>query len=332
MTSSHLSPLRSQMMVVLDSALREHVAKLRISEDGLWQMAAQAMGWQTDHAEASGKRIRPLLCLLVAGATPADWQAALPAACAVELIHSFSLVHDDIQDASHFRRGYPTVWKTFGSAQAINAGDALFTLAFSALADAPSTMVSRLLKITSAACIRLTQGQFLDMAFELAHQTSLTQYQEMIDGKTAALIETACRLGAASANAATDREEAFARFGRSLGLAFQAHDDYLGIWGDPAETGKSTASDLLSRKKSLPILFGLQQSSEFQSLLAAEPVEPHLPALLRELEACGAREHTLEQARSWTEEAFTALHAATPAGECGAALEELARSLLNRSR
>jgi geranylgeranyl diphosphate synthase type I len=145
-------------------------------------------------------------------------------------------------------------------------------------------------------------------------------------------MEAACRLGAIAADAAPAREESFARFGRALGLAFQAQDDFLGVWGDPAETGKSAASDLTTRKKSLPILFGLQQSPAFRQRLAADPVEPNLPALLCELEACGAKQHTLDQAHSWTTAAFAALQAAAPVGECGEALQELAASLLERSR
>jgi geranylgeranyl diphosphate synthase, type I len=332
MTSSPLATFRQQCMPELDAALRQLVARLRQPDDGLWRMACHAMGWQPDGAESGGKRIRPLLALLVAGAVPADWRRALPGACAVELIHAFSLVHDDIQDGSDLRRGRPAVWRAFGTPHAINAGDALFTMAFAALAEAPPQAAARMLETAADTCVRLTQGQYLDMAYEQANTASLAQYQEMIEGKTAALIEASCRLGAIAADAAPAREESFARFGHSLGLAFQAQDDFLGVWGNPAETGKSAASDLITRKKSLPILFGLQQSPVFQKQMAVDPLESNLPALLHELEACGAKQHTLDQAHSWTKAAFAALQAAAPVGECGMALEELAAALLERSR
>jgi geranylgeranyl diphosphate synthase, type I len=331
MTNSPRLDLTAEMLCALDASLRGVVLRLQTQENGLWQMASYAMGWHPDNPSGGGKRIRPLLALLVAGSLPADWRAALPAACAVELIHAFSLVHDDIQDNSELRRGAPTLWRKFGVAHAINAGDALYTLAFSALADMPAPS-PRILEILAGACIRLTQGQYLDMQFERAEQTTLAQYEAMIDGKTAALIETAARLGAISAGASAEREAWFAQFGRGLGLAFQAQDDYLGIWGTATETGKSAASDLLSRKKSLPILHGLQQSPEFGPLLASEPLEPALPKLMALLEQCGAREFTLQQARQWTERAFESLDAASPSGESAAALKALAHSLLGRSR
>jgi geranylgeranyl diphosphate synthase type I len=123
MTSPALDSLGTRLLAELDTALRETVARLRHSDDGLWKMACYAMGWHADGTDAGGKHIRPLLSLLVAGSIPAEWRRALPAACAVELIHAFSLVHDDIQDSSDLRRGHPTVWRAFGNAHAINAGD-----------------------------------------------------------------------------------------------------------------------------------------------------------------------------------------------------------------
>jgi geranylgeranyl diphosphate synthase, type I len=331
MTTGCLPLQQTQMLSALDAALRTQAARLQKEDSGLWQMVCYAMGWHAENLLAGGKRIRPLLVLLVAGSIDKNWRSALPAACAVELLHTFSLVHDDIQDNSDLRRGVPTLWRKYGIAHAINAGDALFTLAFAALTDAPAELTHRMLTILTATCARLTQGQYLDMNFEQIEQASLAQYQEMIDGKTAALIEGSSQLGAVAARAAPEREAAFAQFGRGVGLAFQAQDDFLGIWGHANQTGKSNASDLISRKKSLPILFGLQHSTVFRKLLAVDPVEPNLPLLIQELEACGAREFTLEQAQTWTDRAFSALQDAAPAGECGGMLTALAQSLLGRS-
>jgi geranylgeranyl diphosphate synthase type I len=328
------TPSASEMLVALDSGLHRSVDRLKATHDGLWDMATYAMGWSGEGAgpETTGKRIRPLLCLLSCGGCGADWHAALAPAGAVELIHSFSLIHDDIQDGDATRRGRPTVWKRHGSAQAINVGDAIFTLAFSVLADSDSAIAAEWLRILSGTCLRLTYGQFLDLTYEDAQRITLGEYQEMIEGKTAALVEAACRLGAVSAGATQERQDSFARFGRTLGLAFQIQDDFLGVWGDPKVTGKPNASDLLARKKSLPILYGLERSEKFRALLATEPTPAVIPSLLAELEGCGAREHTLMLSRHWVDQAFESLGAAKPLGEFNPALESLARALLDRQK
>jgi geranylgeranyl diphosphate synthase type I len=334
MTASPASAIPDDMHLELDAGLHRSVNRLRASQNGLWEMASYAMGWTGEGAgpETTGKHIRPLLCLLVCGGSGANWRAALPPACAVELIHSFSLIHDDIQDGDATRRGRPTVWKRHGSPQAINIGDAIFTLAFSALSDSESTHAADWLRILSDTCLRLTYGQYLDLTYEDAQGITLPDYQEMIDGKTAALVEAACRLGAVSADAPPERQAAFAEFGRALGLAFQIQDDYLGVWGDPNVTGKPNASDLLARKKSLPILYGLEHSENFRTRLAGEISIAVLPSLLAELEESGAREHVLSLSREWVDRAFDSLRAARPQGDFGPQLESLARALLGRQK
>jgi len=304
----------------------------------LHEMMVYHLGLDPGAGGASGKRIRPLLVLLSCGSAvpePDGWRRALPAAAAVELLHNFSLIHDDIQDASPTRRGRPTVWKRWGIPQAINAGDAMYTLAYRALLDQGAVSgpeialeAQAVLQETSLA---LTRGQFLDLDFETRSEVSLEAYWEMIGGKTAALLAACTELGALAAGIEEPRRTAYREFGRSLGLAFQAQDDLLGIWGDESQTGKSTAGDLAAGKKSLPILYGLGRDGEFARRWRAGPVHPDAAAGMAEiLETEGARRFTEAQVHARTGEAMHYLEEAEPAGEPGELLAFLANSLIRR--
>ena len=297
-------------------------------------MLAYHLGW-TDHS-SPGKRIRPLLCLLCCSAAGGAWEQALPLAAAVELIHNFSLIHDDIQDNSALRRGRPTVWTKWGQAQAINAGDAMFTLAhlaphrLTALGVAPATALQALAKLDYT-CLALTQGQHLDMAFEQRDGISEAEYLSMIEKKTAALIAAAAYLGALVAGAPVERLAHYHAYGWYLGVAFQLQDDLLGIWGDPQVTGKSAASDLEKRKKSLPVVYGLERLPEFAAAYA-QPHDPGRPVtgLVEMLDELGARPYAEARARAATAQARQALAAACAQEPAGQALTELTDQLLNR--
>ncbi|MDD2695833.1 MAG: polyprenyl synthetase family protein [Anaerolineales bacterium] len=302
------------------------------------QMLVYHMGWEGEGAGpgATGKRIRPLLLLLTVTAAGGDWRAALPAAAAVELVHNFSLIHDDIQDDSPMRRGRPTVWKLWGIPQAINAGDAMFTLAQLALLDlagrAEVAVVLQAAKILNGTCALLTQGQYLDMAYERRGDLNIEAYWQMVQGKTAALFSACTQIGAWLACSSPECREAYRNFGADLGLAFQVVDDYLGVWGDTALTGKSSESDILARKKSLPILFGLSQKGRFYQAWTEGQIMPaDVPRLTHLLESEGAREFTQEHAARLTHRAMGALGAARPQGEAGDALRHLAEEMLSRT-
>ena len=334
-----LDTLANMMLPEIEAELRRMVEQAGgPGLDPLRHMLAYHLGWEGAGAgpEASGKRIRPLLVLLSCAAAGGEWHTALPAAAAVELVHNFSLIHDDIEDNSPLRRGRPTVWTQWGIPQAINAGDAMFTLAFLAVLRLEETVSlaaalegSRLLQST---CLHLTQGQYLDISFEQRHGLRLEDYWPMVAGKTAALLSACCELGALAAGCGEAERAAYRQFGASLGLAFQAQDDLLGIWGDSALTGKSAESDLVSGKKSLPVLYGLAQGGAFARRWAEGPVQPGQAAQVAALlEAEGARRFTQSEADRLTGVSLAALERAHPQGEAGAALRALALRLVKRN-
>ncbi len=309
----------------------------------LRSMLTYHMGWEGEGAgpEAQGKRIRPLLVLLCTEAAGGGWQATLPAAAAVELLHNFSLIHDDIQDNSPLRHRRPTVWVKWGAAQAINAGDVMFTLAFLAVQDLaaalPPERVLLASRIIQQTCLRLTEGQFLDISFETEAVLPEDVYWPMIGGKTSALLACCTELGALVAGADEACRAAFREYGYSLGLAFQVLDDWLGIWGDVALTGKSAESDLVSGKKTLPVLHALAKDGPFARRWLQGKITPEeVPTLARMLEEEGAYAYTLEAAERLTAQAERALQEAVVrsrtacAGDASRALEELTGALLKR--
>lgn len=206
-----------------------------------------------------GKRIRPAVTLLVAGAAGGDPVQAAPVAAAIELLHNFTLIHDDVQDESETRRHRPTVRHIWGDKQAINAGDALFAVAHLPLFQLPARGISAdhtiaILDAFERMTIEIVEGQTLDLGFETREDVTADAYLEMISGKTSAIIRFAAWAGAAIAGADVATASRWADFGLELGLGFQIHDDLLGIWGTQAETGKRQADDIRRRKKSYPFL------------------------------------------------------------------------------
>ena len=284
-----------------------------------------------------GKRIRPLLLLLSAMATRGDWQGAIPAAAATELIHNFSLVHDDIEDHDRTRRGAPSLWARWGVSQAINTGDSAFILAFSELEALKRTHspegYQTAQSILNAAVISLTSGQYEDLAGSERPTISVAQYWHLIEGKTAALMQASTEIGASLGDGSPQEIAALRDFGRALGLAFQIHDDLLGIWGKQEQTGKSTSSDLLNRKKSFPVVLALERGGPFtrrwSSGLPFSPEE--IPSLAQMLVDEGALEATQSEERRLTGQALSSLASLNGPTDCLEALRELALQLAGRS-
>jgi geranylgeranyl diphosphate synthase type I len=302
-------------------------------------MLTYHMGWTGEGAgpEAAGKRIRPILVLLTTASCAAAWEPALPAAAAIELVHNFSLVHDDIQDNSPKRRGRDTAWVKWGAPMAINVGDALFVMSSQAIMDLknnfPAEVVVNAAEILHNTCLDLTRGQYLDMSYAGRIDHGVEDYWPMISGKTAALISACCQLGSLLGGADQDKQDAYRSFGHYLGLAFQVQDDILGIWGDEGVTGKSIAGDLVEGKNSFPVLAGLDKKGKFAERWARGPIKPEeLQAVARLLASEGALLAAQEAAKQMTDLALTSLREADPQGEAGEALFGLTNKLLNRDQ
>ncbi len=263
-------------MSAAPAALERHAAAVEAemraafgqSDLPIYQMARYALGWEDQHgqpANAAGKGARSALVMLGAdaiSAEPEHQRRALAAAAAVEFVHNFSLVHDDIQDGDEERRGRPTVWRVWGVAQAINAGDALRELADQALRrgrlhGAPDDVVVDAARRLNRATLRMIEGQYLDLAFEERSDVSVNEYLAMVERKTGAMMGVSLALGAVFAGAASEQADALERAGQRLGRCFQMRDDWLGIWADPESLGKPTDADIRRRKKSFPVLHTL---------------------------------------------------------------------------
>jgi geranylgeranyl diphosphate synthase type I len=281
---------------IVDPALRVGVGRL---PPAARRIAGYHIGWWDAEGEpiegVSGKAIRPALCLLTASAIGADPAEALPAAVAIEFVHNFSLLHDDVMDGDVRRRHRPAAWTVFGLGPAILAGDALLTAAFDSLAAGGHERARSSVRELSATVLDLVDGQSLDLEFETRDDVRMAECARMASAKTGALLGCACALGARFAGAPTAVIEHVRAFGERLGFAFQLVDDILGIWGDPAVTGKAVYSDLSSRKKSFPVVAALCSDTAAGTELAqlyggSEPLsESKLAHAATLIERAGAR-------------------------------------------
>jgi geranylgeranyl diphosphate synthase, type I len=302
----------------------------------LESIIAYHFGWQQKRI-IQGKKIRPTLLLLSCDALGSNWKHAVGAAAAVELVHNFSLIHDDIQDQGEFRHGKPAVWKKYGVAQAINAGDALLTCAYSAVSELPKyfavEITNRISTYLSSTCELLIGGQSLDLHYEDQQEINVPEYLKMIEGKTAALFSASAKIGAMLSSEDLGIHKRFASFGSAFGMAFQIQDDWLGIWGNESQTGKPVGRDLSSGKMTLPIILGLSKNRMFRRSWKRRdrfPIDTkyYSDLLWRE----GVKESTEEYAKKWVEQAIMILRPLKDTHPQVNKLEEYCMELLGRNK
>jgi geranylgeranyl diphosphate synthase type I len=261
-----------------DGWIREAVARnVSPKAQRLRAMLEYHLGWRGPDLDAmetpapAGKKLRPAMVLLVCEAVCGEiTPPARNAAMAVELIHNFSLVHDDIQDRSELRRHRPTLWSLWGMPQAINAGDALFALAQVVLAGDGMALAAQMTAELNTTALLLSEGQFLDIDLQQGETpVTLEAYETMITRKTGVLFACACRLGAMAGGASPTARDAYAAYGLELGVAFQEQDDLLGVWGHSTVTGKPDAADVVERKRGLPAAMALSSTDAPEWLRSA---------------------------------------------------------------
>jgi geranylgeranyl diphosphate synthase type I len=323
---------------LVDPALRAAVARL---DDDTRLVASYHLGWSDVEGRAvegnGGKAVRPGLVMLTGEALGAAVEDLLPGAVAVELVHNFSLIHDDLMDRDTERRHRPTVWSVWGDPTAVLAGDALLSLAHEVLAETGSAYVGPASVALARATRELIRGQVLDVAFERRDDVGLAECVDMAAGKTGALLSVSAELGAVLAGAPSDVSRAFAEFGAELGIAFQLVDDLLGIWGWPDRTGKPVFSDLRSRKKTMPVVWAITHGGETGRELAAwlagpdhEPTEEGLHHAAELVDRAGGRHWARAEARARVGRARAALAEVGLDPEYRAELDRLASFVVER--
>ncbi|MFF7235545.1 family 2 encapsulin nanocompartment cargo protein polyprenyl transferase [Streptomyces collinus] len=338
--------LLERTRALVDPALR---AALDSLPGAMRRIALYHFGWEqadgTPAAGNAGKAIRPALVLAAAAALGGSRAraAAVRAAAAVELVHNFSLLHDDVMDRDTSRRHRPTAWTVFGEADAILAGDALQALALRLLAEDPHPAAGPAAVRLADCVVELCEGQHTDTAMErrAPDEVTLDEVLAMAEAKTGALLGCACALGALYAGAGEEDVAALDGFGRQAGLAFQLIDDVIGIWGDPQRTGKPAGADLAVRKKSLPVVAALASGTPAAAELAALYGAPYaagdagdggeIARTALAVERAGGRDWAQAEAADRMARAMQELARAVPAPEAAGGLLALAEFVTRRS-
>jgi geranylgeranyl diphosphate synthase type I len=258
--------------------------------------------------EAGGKRLRPCLALIACEAVGGKAEDAMETAAALELLHTFTLIHDDIMDKDEFRRNVKTVHTIWGEPVAIIAGDALFAKVFEAVAanakrlKLPADRVVELFDTVSKASFEICQGQALDMLFEERRDIGEKEYLKMVSGKTGALIEASTKVGALLGRGKPEQVRALAEYGRLIGIAFQIHDDVLGLVGEEKKFGKPIGSDIREGKRTLVIVRALEATPDSRKTIASvlgkrKASKSEIKEAIEVLKETGAIDHAAKKAR-----------------------------------
>jgi len=261
---NNLSELKSRF----ENSLKDLVlSRIPGNMPGLQEMVSYHFGWN-DPSSKAGKRLRPLFLLTCGQMFGSQPQDLMPAAVAMEVLHNYTLIHDDIEDQGLTRHGRECLWRRYGLAQSLNVGDFLSTMSHDIFCEVgplvEPEIFTKAYAVFRDATLGVLRGQYLDIHFETEKNVSLDQYLEMIRLKTSCLISASIRIGAILAGVDDETECCLEQIGEHAGLAFQIQDDYLGIWGETATTGKSNLTDLTTRKKTYPILLGLTETPAFK--------------------------------------------------------------------
>ena len=320
---------------------------LSLHNPGLHTMLKYHLGWVDEHGHLTssnqGKGLRSSLCMFACEAVGGRSEQALAAAVAVELVHNFSLIHDDIQDGDKERRHRPTLWAIWGSPRALQAGNVMRILADLSIQQlshnqvAPE-VVAMCSKLLTVAYLETVEGQYLDLDFEGRTDINISDYLDMISRKTGALIRCSMQLGALTGNGDTKTVQALAKCGQYLGAVFQIRDDCLGIWGYEEETGKAAGNDLRRKKNSLPLVYALEQAGtmekeQLQSIYAKEQVEDRdVASTLSLLADLGASEYVQSLAQDQAARALETLDGIELVPGAREEFQELVEFLLTRQR
>ncbi|MBI4299468.1 MAG: polyprenyl synthetase family protein [Chloroflexi bacterium] len=323
----------------IDRELREIVETRPLP---LYRMMSYHMGWIDEHGNpypgGGGGGVRSTLCLLACEAAGGEPSKALPAAAAIDLAYNFSLIHDDIQGGKPQRGNRPALWWVWGPAQAINAGDgmhalarlSLFRLRDKGFAD---DVVFKSIQILDDACLKLCEGQYLDITYQERIDVSVSSYLAMIESKTGALMEGAIKLGALLGSEEEALVEALGLFGRKLGMVFQVRGDIADLWNDASPT-KTVSNDILNKKKTLPVLYAIEvgvirDKRELGEIYFKRVLEPQdIAKVVAVLDRLGAREYCQKMLAKLYHEAMELLDASGLSRQATASLRSAAEHIV----
>lgn len=317
---------QSQALELFEGYLHDFLTR-QVSGDPVARQIAYHFAFDAPPSVRRGKRLRPKLVIAAAASFGCPPERTLAACAAIELLHNYSLVHDDIEDSDRLRHGRETVWAAFGIPHGINAGDAIGALAQLALvplgSSVPAQTAFDMSMDVAQANLRMCEGQSLDLALEYGAGGGIAKYVEMIEGKTAALFGCAAVLGARCAGVSVETDiDRTRNIGRLFGLGFQIRDDILGIWGQTTDTGKVAAGDIERRKKTFPVLWALEHDAKVAGHAIRQAFEgPEGPSaaavdrLRGLLESCGSYAAARAAADNYFESAWKLAQGMQPLGD-----------------